>query len=173
MGVDVVCIDCEDNNSKKTPNKRLIQTASSRFARTKKGKRKDLGDDVFRSATEANFARILVKLGVSYKFEQRTFFFHDYKNKPHQYTPDFQIIRSKAGFKAGWYEIKGYMDGPSRNKLRRLMIKYPDEAAKMTVVLYRKSDKKAIEFCKKQGYPHIFYDELTKQYAADIPTWEG
>jgi hypothetical protein len=170
MSFDVICIECEDGKKKSISKK--IQTASSRFAQTRKGKREDLGNDTFRSATEANFARILTKLNIEYKFEQRTFFFHDYKVKPHQYTPDFEIIKGNEQFPAGWYEIKGYMDGPSRTKLKRLYKNYPEEAAKMIIVLYRKGDKKAIEFCNKQGYRYMFYDELTKQFAFDIPKWE-
>lgn len=172
MGVDIICVECEESNGKKKPKKKPIQTASSTFARTRKGKREDLGDDVFRSATEANFARILAKRDIPYKFEQRTFFFHDYKNKPHQYTPDFEIPKGKKGFKPGWYEIKGWFRKEDRNKLRRFKKNYPDEAAKFTVVIYRSSEKKNIEFCEKMGFNIMFYNELTKQYAAEIPTWE-
>lgn len=170
MGVDIECCNCADGKKK---SKKTVRTAAANYAKTRKGKRPDLGDDVFRSATEANFARILAKKGVEYKFEQRTFFFHDYKVKPFQYTPDFQIDKGDDEFPAGWYEIKGYMDGPSKSKLKRFRINYPEEAAKMIVVLYRQSDKKAIAFCKQQGYRYMFYDVLTKKYAAEIPTWEG
>jgi hypothetical protein len=169
MGVPIECIECADG---KKPKKN-IRTASSMFARTRKGKREDLGDDVFRSATEANFARVLTKLGIKYKFEQRTFFFHDYKNKPHQYTPDFEIPKGTKGFKPGWYEIKGWFRKEDRNKRRRFKKNYPDEAAKFTVVVYRSSEKKNIEFCKQQGFNVMFYDKLTKEHAATIPTWEG
>jgi hypothetical protein len=168
MSFSVLCIKCEEGKTKKKP----VKTATQNFSRTKKGKRSDLGDYVFRSAMEANFARILIYLGINYKFEERTFFFHDYKNRPHQYTPDFDILDEKEGFEPGWYETKGWLDSRSRQKMKRFKKNYPEEANKTILVLYRKSDKDAIEFCKKTGYKYMFFDQLASKYAPHIPTWE-
>jgi hypothetical protein len=168
MSFSVLCIRCEEGKPKKNP----VQTATQKFSRTKKGKREDLGDNVFRSAMEANFARILNHLGIKYKFEERTFFFHNYKSRPYQYTPDFDISGSIDGFESGWYETKGWLDSQSRQKMRRFKKNYPEEAAKTVMVLYRKGDKKAIEFCQKTGYRYIFFDQLANKYAPYIPTWE-
>ena len=179
MGVDIVCVECADEKestpakkkSRLPVKKKVIQTATQRFANVKKGKREDLGEDSFRSASEANFARILKHLNVSYKFEQRTFFFHDYKVRPFQYTPDFQIESGNNNWPSNtWIEVKGYMDSASRNKLKRFKKCYPDEAAKMIVVLHK--NKQAIEFCIKNKINYILYDELAKQYSSSIPEWE-
>ena len=89
MSFSVICVRCEEGKPKRKPVK---TTATQKFSRTKKGRREDLGEDNFRSAMEANFARILVYVNSQYKYEQRTFFFHNYKTKPHQYTPDFEEV---------------------------------------------------------------------------------
>lgn len=173
MGVDIVCVECADGKSpkKKSTKKKVTQTASQRFANVRKGKREDLGDDSFRSSSEANFARILKYLGVDYKFEQRTFFFHDYKVRPFQYTPDFEIVANENEFwSPGWIEVKGYMDSASRNKLKRFKKCYPEEAAKMTVVLHK--NKQAVEFCKKNDIRYVLYEDLMNQYKSVIDNWE-
>lgn len=174
MGVDIICVDCADekNIKKKPTKKKVTQTASQRFANVRKGKREDLGEDSFRSASEANFARVLKHLGIEYKFEHRTFFFHDYKVRPFQYTPDFEIISSgSSDWPSGaWIEVKGYMDSSSRNKLKRFKKCYPDDAAKMIVVLHK--NKQAIEFCKNTGYRYILFEDLAGRYKDIIPNWE-
>ena len=76
------------------------------------------------------------------------------------------------GLMSGFYEIKGYMRGEDRNKLRRLKKNYPEDAEKTCVVIYSKYKKKDIEFCKKTGYRYMFYDELRDIYEPLIPTWE-
>lgn len=174
MGVDIICVECADAkpHKKKPTKKKVTQTASQRFANVKKGKRPDLGEDSFRSASEANFARILKHIGVEYKFEHRTFFFHDYKVRPFQYTPDFEI--TSAGSSewplGAWIEVKGYMDSASRNKLKRFKKCYPEEAAKMIVVVHK--NKKAIEFCKENEYKYIVFEDLTSIYKDVLPDWE-
>lgn len=171
MSFDVVCIDCADKKIK-APKPKLKATATSKFSRTKKGKRADLGNTIFRSAMEANFARILRHEKVAYKFEERTFFFHDYKNRPNQYTPDFEVASEHNKFPSGWYETKGWLDGKSRSKMRRFKKHYPDDFNKTIIVVYRKTDKAAITFCQKEGYKFMLYDQLTEKYAPLIPTWE-
>jgi hypothetical protein len=178
MSFTIKCCSCEDNgNGKKKLKKKLTKdTAAAKYACVKRGKRPDVHPTyTFRSATEANFARILTLLEIKYKFEERVFAFYntDYKKPPWQYIPDFEITKGINNMKKGWYEIKGWMNVDSRQKLRRFRQRYPEEAAKLTVVLYRSSEKKNIEFCKKLGYKVMFYDQLTKEFAAQIPTWEG
>jgi uncharacterized Zn finger protein (UPF0148 family) len=178
MACQVVCVACGDKkNGKKTKKKGIKATAAGNFARTKKGKRKDVHPTYsFNSATEANFARILEFLEVDWKYEERAFTFTNYKTKPHVYIMDFEITGGRRGKKDGllhgFYEIKGYMDARSRNKLRRLKKNYPEEAAKTCVVIYNKYKKKDIEFCKKLGFRYILYDALTEKYEPQIPTWE-
>lgn len=172
MAFKVVCIDCGQNKPKKKVDGRKIP-ASAKFAKAKRGKREDIHPKyVFRSATEANFARILDLEKVKWKFEERVFTFTGYERKPFQYIPDFEVTKGTRRFKKGWYEVKGYMDSKSRSKLKRFRIVYPKEAANMTIVLYRSTDKRNIEFCKKLGFKTMFYDKLTEEFEPRIPTWE-
>ena len=177
----VVCIECGEKkkSTKKKKKVKTIKTAAANYARTRKGKRLDIHPTyMFRSATEANFARILEHLGMQWKFEERSFVFDGYKTKPHVYIMDFEIIKIDKrktvpeGMTEGFYEIKGYMNAQSRNKLRRLKKNYPEEAANTVVVIYTKYKKADIAFCEKLGYKYLFYDVLTKEFEPLIPTWE-
>jgi hypothetical protein len=180
MSCKVTCMKCGNKPPKKV-GKAVKVTAASNYARTKKGIRKDIHPTyMFRSATEANFARILEYHGIPWKYEERSFTFSGYKTRPHVYIMDFEIIgkpRKKKkdlieGLEQGFYEIKGYMDARSRNKLRRLRKNYPEESQVTCVVVSSKYKKADIEFCKKQGFRVLTYDVLTKHYEALIPTWE-
>jgi len=183
MATKVVCVECAGKTGTPKKKTKTIRTAAGNFARTKKGVRKDVHPKYcFKSATEANFARILDFLGLKWKYEERAFTFvqsngESYKNRPHIYVMDFEVLPGRkkkipSGIESGWIEVKGYMDAQSRSKLRRYKKHYPDEAAKTTIVIYTKYKKKDIEFCEKLGYRYIFYDALTKEYASQIPTWE-
>jgi predicted nuclease of restriction endonuclease-like RecB superfamily len=171
MDLKVVCINCHKNTK---PKKKSKQTLSASYAKMKKGVRKNIHPTYsFRSATEANFARILNKLKVEWKFEERVFTFNKaYKTKPHVYIMDFEVTKGCKEFPPGFYEIKGYMTPDSRKKLRRLKKCYPDEFARTTVIVYNKYKKADIELCEKLGYKHMLYDELTKRFSSDIPAWE-
>ena len=180
MACKIACIKC-GSKTKKKKRKKTVQTLAGSYARTKKGPRPDVHPThSFRSATEANFARILQYHGIKWKFEERAFTFSGYKTRPHVYIMDFEVTdkgRKKKkemleDFEPGFYEVKGYMDARARNKLRRLKKCYPDDAQKTCVIVYTKYRKKDIEFCKKQGYKCLFYDVLTKHYEPLIPTWE-
>lgn len=171
MGVDIICVECVDGK-KSSVKKKPKQTAACRFANVKKGKRPDLGDDSFRSASEANFARVLKHLGIEYKFEKRTFFFHDYKIKPFQYTPDFQIVGSGSSDwpSDAWIEVKGYLDSAGKGKLKRFKKCYPEEAAKMIVVVHK--NKNALNFLSKNKFNYVIYDDLIKKYSSQIQNLE-
>lgn len=178
MSFPVVCINCGEGKEAKEAKSKVPTTAASLYARVKKGVRQDVHPTYsFRSATEANFARIMKYLGIGYKFEERVFPF-DSKNAPHQYIPDFEltfrpdVTEDNREFVPGWYEIKGWMDGTSRNKLRKFKSNYPGEADKFTVIVYRRGDKTAIDFCKKMGFRYLCYDELTEKFSHRIKGWE-
>jgi uncharacterized Zn finger protein (UPF0148 family) len=176
MGIKVLCINC--GKEKKTKKIKQIKTAAANYAKTKKGIRKDIHPTyMFRSATEANVARILQYIGASWTFEERSFTFNEYKNGPFVYIMDFQINKidhrkENPGFKEGFLEVKGWMNSASRQKLRRLKKNFPEEAKKTMVVIYDKYRKKDIEFCKKYDYDFMFFDELTKAYSNKIIGWE-
>ena len=176
MAFTVVCVECETktDSKKKASPAPPVRTATANFARTKKGPRLDVHPTYsFRSATEANVARIFEYSKVQWNYEQRVFTFADRKVRPFQYIPDFEIVKGTVPFSPGWYEVKGWMDSESRGKLRVFKQKYPEEAARMTIILYRSGEKKNIEFCKNLGYRVLFFDQLTKEFAPIIPTWEG
>jgi hypothetical protein len=177
MAMKIVCVKCGDKKSTKVKRgSKTIKTAAANFAKTKKGVRKDVHPTYsFKSATEANFARILKHLGVPWAYEERAFTFDGYKTKPHVYIMDFEIRGRKElpdGLEQGWVEIKGWMNPRSRNKLRRYKKCWPEDAAKTTIVIYNKYRKDDIKFCEKLGYKYLFYDELTKKYQPLIKGWE-
>jgi hypothetical protein len=172
MDLKVTCVSCHKGIKKV---KKARQTAAASYAKMKKGVRQDIHSSYsFRSATEANFARILEKLGIKWKYEERAFMFDGfvYKTKPFVYVMDFELISGTDKFPAGFYEIKGYMTPASRQKLRRLKKCYPEEFSRTTVVIYNKYKKADIEFCNKLGYRYMLFDELTDIYSPEIPTWE-
>lgn len=180
MACKVTCMGCSTKKKSKLPVK-VKRTAVCNFARAKKGVRKDVHPTYsFRSATEANFARILNYHNIEWKYEERAFTFDGYKTKPHVYVMDFEILTAAKKHKQeapedlviGFYEIKGYMTPNSRNKLRRLKKQYPEEFKNTCVVLYHSSKKKDIEFCEKNEYKYMFYNELEKKYKSLIPEWE-
>lgn len=173
MSFAIVCVECDGKKSDKKKSK-PVETATAKFARIKKGPRLDIHPTYsFRSPTEANVARIFELTGTKWLYEERVFVFPDRKIRPFQYIPDFEVTKGTKEFPPGWYEVKGWMNSESKGKLRTFKSKYPEEAAKMTVILYRSSEKKNIEFCKKLGFKVMFFDQLTKEFAARIPTWEG
>ena len=174
MSFSIVCVECEGKKSSKKKASSPVQTATANFARVKKGIRPDVHPTYsFRSPTEANVARIFEQTNTKWVYEERVFVFPDRKVKPFQYIPDFEVTKGSKLFPPGWYEVKGWMDSKSRGKLRTFRQKYPEEADKMTLILYSHGEKKATEFCKKMKFKIMYYDDLTKEFATTIPTWEG
>lgn len=95
----------------------------------KTGKREDLGNRFFRSAWEANFARILNHVGIEWEYEPKTFDFKDITRGTVNYTPDFYLPEFGK-----WIEIKGWMDKKSKLKIDRFRKRYPDEAANLIII---------------------------------------
>lgn len=169
----VVCPNCHKRKGR-FKKERPQRVAAANYSKTKKGIRPDVHYKYsFKSATEANFARILNYIGCRWQYEERAFTFDGYKTKPHVYVMDFQII--SGGTKElpnGFYEIKGFMTPASRQKLRRYKNNYKEESQKTTVVVYNKYKKKDVEFCKSLAYRVDYYDRLTEKYSKLIPGWE-
>lgn len=78
------------------------------------GFREDLGIYV-RSNWEANFARILKYSNIEFLYEPDTFCVSEAVT----YTPDFKVGKV-------YFEIKGYMDEKSKNKIKLFRQKFPD-----------------------------------------------
>lgn len=126
-----------------------------RFARSKAGKREDIGIFV-RSSWEANFSRYLNWLQdrgeiVRWEYEPQIFRF-PVKRGNKSYTPDFKVWLTDTEYE--WREVKGWMDDASRIKLRRFALHFPEESARLELI-----DSAA-------------YRQLEKEYSAEIAGWE-
>lgn len=152
---------CRAELSKKTrdDNKRAFEGPPRRrwsnpHARGVKGIRDDLHGIYMRSRWEANVARfldVLVMCGHIERWEYEPQVFHfPVKRGNKTYTPDFLV--HPVGGDHYWLEVKGWMDKPSRIKIKRFGIHFPKE--RLVIV-----DEKA-------------YRELEKQFADVIPNWE-
>lgn len=110
----------------------------------------------FRSRWEANYARYLEWLivqghVVKWEHEPKTFWFENIKRGVRSYLPDFRV--ELPGGYVEYHEVKGWMDGKSKTKLKRMAKYYPD----VTLVLIDAPRYRAI--AKKMRYI--------------IPGWEG
>lgn len=95
---------------------------------TKLGKRADLGGIFFRSAMEANFARILQwqkqrRMIADWKYECEEFSFPVNRGNRF-YKPDFTVWLNSG--RCIRYECKGWMDASSRVKLERMRRYHPN-----------------------------------------------
>lgn len=134
-------------NARKTPEQKAAQARQSiatklerygtagpvnvgnPYSRTRGGKRADLGGMFFRSAWEANYARYLnwlIEQGQlqAWEYEPVTFRFEGVSRGPYSYTPDFRLTEKDG--RQHFHEIKGWMDGASKSRLRRMAKFYPD-----------------------------------------------
>jgi len=112
------------------------------------------GTMYFRSKWEANYALVLdflVKHGEikSWEYENKTFVFDKVEFGTRRYMPDFEITNNDGGIE--YHEIKGYMDGRSKTKLRRMKKYYPD----IQLVLVEKDEYNAYK--KQLGKLLNFY----------------
>lgn len=103
---------------------------SNPYSSARRGKREDLGNIFFRSRWEANYARYLNWLKgqgqiKDWVYEAQTFIFHGVTRGAITYLPDFKVIELDGSHK--WHEVKGWMKGADRTKLKRMKKYYPDE----------------------------------------------
>lgn len=131
-------------------------TATERHARVKRGVRLDIGPMHFRSAWEANYARylnVMIRFGkiLKWEYEPTTFWFNGIKRGTVSYLPDFKIwpITGEPYF----VEVKGYLDGKSKTKLKRMRKFHPGVRVELV-------DAKA-------------YQAIARTVRALIPAWEG
>ncbi len=127
--------------------------------RCKSGKRSDLGDCYFRSAWEANYARVLEwkrSAGGIWRWEyepQPPFEFYEVRRGNRWYLPDFKIWETEDDKNPYYVEVKGWMDPASKTKLRRMKKYYPD----VKIMLVQKKEMSI----------------LRAQMKGFIPEWEG
>ncbi|MDO8752477.1 MAG: BglII/BstYI family type II restriction endonuclease, partial [Anaerolineales bacterium] len=88
---------------------------------TKSGYRADLGHYV-RSSWEADMARVFRHLGWEYQYEPQTFELVKGNGTTITYTPDFYIPEQNT-----FYEIKGWMDSVSAEKIALFYKQYPEQ----------------------------------------------
>lgn len=119
------------------------------YSRAKGGKRKDLNNIYFRSAWEANIARYYNFVGTEWQFEPKTFIFQNITRGSVSYTPDFYLPREDK-----WVEVKGWMDGKSKTKLKRFKQQYPEEYKKLELIQRKE------------------YNEIKRKVAPYIKEWE-
>lgn len=101
----------------------------------------------FRSAWEANYARVLnlLKQGgeiKSWEYEPKRFYFDGIRRGTNSYLPDFFI--EWANGKVEWHEVKGHMTQKSRTALKRMAKYYPDEVIVLIDSAYYKNLKKRL-----------------------------
>lgn len=126
-----------------------MKNQSNPYSRTKGGKRKDLDNIYFRSAWEANIARYYNYLGIEWQYESKTFIFKNITRGSVSYTPDFYLPKEDK-----WVEIKGWMDGKSKTKLKRFEKQFPEEYKKLQLITQKE------------------YDEIKKKISVFIKNWE-
>lgn len=129
----------------------------NRYTRSRGGKRADLGGRYFRSSWEANYARLLElqkRNGAitAWDFECHTFEFVGIKRGTRLYTPDFKVTFPDGHHE--WHEVKGWMDGKSATRLKRMAKYFPAE--KVVVV-----GAESFKAFRRQGFDRM------------IPNWES
>lgn len=115
------------------------------YSRARSGKRADLQGMFFRSAWEANIARVLNYENIAWRYEPKTFYFQN--SEVVSYMPDFYLPEYDL-----WVEVKGWMDEKSQKKLKAFGEEYPHE--------------------KLYLLDSFIYREVEKEYENKIPHWE-
>jgi predicted nuclease of restriction endonuclease-like RecB superfamily len=97
---------------------------------------------------EANYARYLNWLVEQnqirgWEFEAEVFVFHGVTRGAHTYRPDFKV--QEVDGRIVYHEVKGWMDGPSKTRLKRMKKYYPE----VEVIVIGEGEYKAIaKWCK-------------------------
>lgn len=133
----------------------VFQDEANAHSRTKAGRRADLDNRYFRSAWEANYARYLnwlIEQGEiqGWEYEADVFVFHGETRGAITYRPDFKVTERDG--EIVYHEVKGWMDGPSKTRLKRMKKHYPE----VKVIVIGEAEYKAV--AKWKGM---------------IPEWEG
>ena len=108
----------------------------------------------FRSKWEANYALYLDfliknKQIKDWEYEKDVFVFDKINFGTRSYRPDFKIKNNDNSIE--YHEVKGYMDGRSKTKLRRMLKYYPE------IKLILIDQKVYLDIAKKIGKMLNFY----------------
>ena len=152
-----------------------VPKKSKRKTISRIGKRKDLGNQFFRSGWEANVARWFKSKKIEYMYEPKQFPFFgipgqkDIKHGTINYVPDFRIEEGKD-YK--WIEVKGMLKSSDKTRIRRFKKYYPNEFKKLEAIVGSPKTKAAI-FFKEMDVPiRAYYNELNKEHKDSIKDWE-
>ena len=113
----------------KRENGTYMNTTSNAYSRTNGGRREDLDNCYFRSAWEANVARILNHLNIKWEYEPKRFFFIGENLEVLSYQPDFYLPEFDK-----WIEVKGWWDKNSKERLRLFAEQYSEENKNLIVI---------------------------------------
>jgi|ERR1700722_4646198 len=69
------------------------------------------------------------KLILDWNHEPTTFWFEEIKRGVRSYKPDFQVRENDGTW--WWAEVKGFLDGKSRTKIKRFAKYYPGETLRI------------------------------------------
>lgn len=105
-----------------------FNTTSNAYSRCHGGYREDLSH-YFRSAWEANIARILNYYSILWEYECRRFDFEEEESEVLSYQPDFYLPQYDI-----WIEVKGWMDDKSKKRLELFEMYYPCEFKKLLLI---------------------------------------
>jgi len=165
-------------------------------AHTTGGKRADLNGAYFRSAAEANIARLFTHLMIPWEYEPQEFKF-PLDHGTQSYLPDFRIDlrpwadprRSTQGCPSGflklapeqsWVEVKGWMNATSQTKLSRFFQYHPEEAQQLLLLVDRPMQSSAkwkkgfVKKLRKSNVPIIDLRVLLQLgVLLGIDHWEG
>lgn len=125
-----------------------FKTTCNSYSRCKGGYRNDL-NQYFRSAWEANIARLLNYYNIEWIYESKRFNFDKEYHKVISYQPDFYLPKYDI-----WIEVKGWMDDKSKKRLELFEKYFPCEFKKLYLI-----DEKV-------------YNILSHTYSSLIENWE-
>jgi hypothetical protein len=130
------------------------QRRGRRRPNTRQGKRDYLGGLYVRSSWEANVAQWLnlrIENGEIDRWEYEIDLFEfPVKRGSKFYTPDFKVWVTEKRYH--YIEVKGYMDQPSRTKLRRMALHFPQEEVRVV--------------------GRTEYREIEREFRHLLPNWE-
>ena len=156
-------LDLADSGTKYHQTNQPVKTAGSKSAQ---GYREDLGMSM-RSPWEANVARWLTSLGVSWLYEPHTFEFPAEVRGTRTYTPDFFLPELGV-----WLEVKGHLNSQGRSKLKKLSKYHPDDFARLLAIPGTNRSQSAKWFVENGVRILAFYSVLRYDNALEIPHWE-
>lgn len=122
-----------------------------------KGGRSTIGGKThyFRSKWESIYAHFLEFLKQSgeiedWLYEPYTFWFLKIKRGVRSYKPDFKVMEKNGSHY--WVEVKGYLDGKSRTKIKRLKKYYPEETLCLVQgEWFQKNTSFVLKYCENFG----------------------